>query len=44
MNPRYGDLVPRDVALRAAKHVCDEGLGVGSTGRGVYMDFRDAIS
>ncbi len=41
--PRYGNLVPRDVASRAAKHVCDEGLGVGSTGRGVYMDFAAAI-
>ncbi len=41
--PRYGNLVPRDVASRAAKHVCDDGLGVGSTGRAVYMDFRDAI-
>jgi succinate dehydrogenase / fumarate reductase flavoprotein subunit len=41
--PRYGNLVPRDVASRAAKHVCDEGLGVGPTGRGVYLDFRDAI-
>jgi succinate dehydrogenase / fumarate reductase flavoprotein subunit len=43
MYPRYGNLVPRDVASRAAKHVCDDGLGVGPTGRGVYMDFRDAI-
>ncbi len=43
MYPRYGNLVPRDVASRAAKHVCDEGHGVGSTGRAVYMDFRDAI-
>jgi succinate dehydrogenase / fumarate reductase flavoprotein subunit len=43
MYPRYGNLVPRDVASRAAKHVCDKGLGVGSTGRAVYMDFRDAI-
>jgi succinate dehydrogenase / fumarate reductase flavoprotein subunit len=41
--PRYGNLVPRDVASRAAKYVCDDGLGVGSTGRGVYLDFRDAI-
>ena len=41
--PRYGNLVPRDVASRQAKIVCDEGLGVGSTGRGVYLDFRDAI-
>jgi succinate dehydrogenase / fumarate reductase flavoprotein subunit len=42
--PRYGNLVPRDVASRAAKHVCDDGLGVGATGRGVYLDFRDAIA
>jgi succinate dehydrogenase / fumarate reductase flavoprotein subunit len=42
--PRYGNLVPRDVASRAAEHVCDEGLGVGPTGRGVYMDFADAIA
>jgi succinate dehydrogenase / fumarate reductase flavoprotein subunit len=42
--PRFGNLVPRDVASRAAKHVCDDGLGVGSTGRAVYMDFRDAIA
>jgi succinate dehydrogenase / fumarate reductase flavoprotein subunit len=41
--PRYGNLVPRDVASRAAKIVCDEGHGVGATGRAVYMDFRDAI-
>jgi len=43
MYPRYGNLVPRDVASRAAKHVCDQGLGVGPTGRAVYMDFSDAI-
>jgi succinate dehydrogenase / fumarate reductase flavoprotein subunit len=42
--PRYGNLVPRDVASRAAKHVCDQELGVGPTGRAVYMDFRDAIA
>jgi len=42
--PRFGNLVPRDVASRAAKHVCDDGLGVGATGRGVYLDFRDAIA
>ena len=39
----FGNLVPRDVASRAAKIVCDDGLGVGGTGRGVYLDFRDAI-
>jgi succinate dehydrogenase / fumarate reductase flavoprotein subunit len=42
--PRYGNLVPRDVASRAAKMVCDDGLGVGATGRAVYMDFADAIA
>ncbi|MEC7777564.1 MAG: fumarate reductase/succinate dehydrogenase flavoprotein subunit [Planctomycetota bacterium] len=40
--PSFGNLVPRDVASRAAKAVCDEGLGVGS-GRAVYLDFADAI-
>jgi succinate dehydrogenase / fumarate reductase flavoprotein subunit len=42
--PRYGNLVPRDVGSRAAKIVCDDGLGVGATGRAVYMDFADAIA
>ncbi len=42
--PRFGNLVPRDVASRAAKIVCDNGLGVGGTGRAVYLDFRDAIA
>ena len=41
--PSFGNLVPRDVASRAAKQVCDVGRGVGETGRGVYLDFRDAI-
>lgn len=41
--PRFGNLVPRDVASRNAKEVCDEGLGVGPSGLGVYLDFRDAI-
>ncbi|MEE8460465.1 MAG: succinate dehydrogenase (quinone) flavoprotein subunit, partial [Phycisphaerales bacterium] len=41
--PRFGNLVPRDVASRNAKDVCDEKLGVGPTGYGVYLDFRDAI-
>ena len=41
--PRFGNLVPRDVASRNAKDVCDKGLGVGATGLGVYLDFRDAI-
>ncbi len=41
--PRFGNLVPRDVAARNAKDVCDKGLGVGQTGYGVYLDFADAI-
>ncbi len=41
--PSFGNLVPRDVASRAAKKVCDEGRGVGSSGLGVYLDFADAI-
>jgi succinate dehydrogenase / fumarate reductase, flavoprotein subunit len=41
--PAFGNLVPRDIASRAAKMVCDEGRGVGSTGLAVYMDFADAI-
>jgi len=41
--PSFGNLVPRDVASRAAKAVCDEGRGVGETGLGVYLDFGDAI-
>ena len=41
--PSFGNLVPRDVASRNAKTVCDEGRGVGSTGRAVYLDFSDAI-
>ncbi|MFT4593827.1 MAG: succinate dehydrogenase / fumarate reductase flavoprotein subunit [Phycisphaerales bacterium] len=41
--PSFGNLVPRDVASRAAKKVCDEGYGLGETGFGVYLDFRDAI-
>ncbi len=41
--PSYGNLCPRDIASRAAKEVCDEGRGVGPAGRGVYLDFRDAI-
>ncbi len=41
--PAFGNLVPRDVASRAAKAVCDEGHGVGPGGRGVYLDFADAI-
>lgn len=41
--PSFGNLVPRDVASRAAKRVCDEGRGVGTTKLAVYLDFRDAI-
>jgi succinate dehydrogenase / fumarate reductase flavoprotein subunit len=41
--PSFGNLVPRDVASRNAKAVCDEGRGVGESGLGVYLEFRDAI-
>lgn len=41
--PSFGNLVPRDVASRAAKERCDAGFGVGETGLAVYLDFRDAI-
>ncbi|MEZ4988346.1 MAG: fumarate reductase/succinate dehydrogenase flavoprotein subunit [Saprospiraceae bacterium] len=41
--PAFGNLVPRDVASRAAKMACDEGLGVAPTGLAVYLDFDDAI-
>ena len=41
--PSFGNLVPRDVASRNAKYVCDEGLGVNETGEAVFLDFRDAI-
>src|SRR5207248_499336 len=41
--PSYGNLAPRDISSRAAKEVCDEGRGVGPSGRGVYLDFVDAI-
>ncbi len=43
MYPSFGNLAPRDISSRAAKHVCDEGRGVGPTGYGVYLDFKDAI-
>jgi succinate dehydrogenase / fumarate reductase flavoprotein subunit len=42
--PAFGNLVPRDIASRAAKNVCDEGRGVGPGGLGVYLDFTDAIA
>lgn len=41
--PAFGNLVPRDVASRNAKYVCDEGRGVGPTGLAVFLDFADAI-
>jgi len=41
--PSFGNLVPRDVASRNAKEQCDQGKGVGTTGRSVYLDFEDAI-
>lgn len=42
--PAFGNLVPRDIASRAAKMVCDQGRGVGPGGLGVYLDFADAIA
>ncbi|QRP50881.1 fumarate reductase/succinate dehydrogenase flavoprotein subunit [Amycolatopsis sp. FDAARGOS 1241] len=42
--PSFGNLVPRDIASRAAKNICDAGYGVGPGGLGVYLDFADAIS
>jgi succinate dehydrogenase / fumarate reductase flavoprotein subunit len=41
--PSFGNLAPRDISSRAAKEVCDEGRGVGPGGKGVYLDFSDAI-
>jgi succinate dehydrogenase / fumarate reductase flavoprotein subunit len=41
--PSYGNLAPRDISSRAAKQVCDEGRGVGATGRGVYLDLEESI-
>jgi len=41
--PAFGNLVPRDVASRAAKKACDDGFGVNDTGRAVYLDFKEAI-
>jgi len=41
--PSFGNLAPRDISSRAAKEVCDEGRGVGPGGRGVYLDFAEAI-
>ncbi|OEU97096.1 succinate dehydrogenase [Streptomyces oceani] len=42
--PAFGNLVPRDIASRAAKQACDEGRGVGPGGQGVYLDFADALA
>jgi succinate dehydrogenase / fumarate reductase flavoprotein subunit len=42
--PSFGNLAPRDIASRSAKEVCDDGRGVGESGRGVYLDFKDAIA
>ncbi|HEX5177431.1 MAG TPA: fumarate reductase/succinate dehydrogenase flavoprotein subunit [Chthoniobacteraceae bacterium] len=41
--PSFGNLAPRDIASRAAKQACDEGRGVGESGLGVYLDFKEAI-
>jgi len=41
--PSFGNLAPRDISSRATKEVCDEGYGVGVGGRGVYLDFADAL-
>jgi len=43
MYPAFGNLAPRDIASRAAKAVCDQGRGVGATGRGVYLDLSESI-
>ncbi|MCR9243678.1 MAG: fumarate reductase/succinate dehydrogenase flavoprotein subunit [bacterium] len=42
--PSFGNLAPRDIASRAAKEACDSGRGVGETGLGVYLDFKDSIN
>ena len=42
--PSFGNLAPRDISSRSAKEACDDGRGVGQGGRGVYLDFADAIS
>jgi len=41
--PSYGNLAPRDISSRSAKEVCDEGRGVGESGKGVYLDFSESI-
>ncbi|MEO0796425.1 MAG: fumarate reductase/succinate dehydrogenase flavoprotein subunit [Verrucomicrobiota bacterium] len=42
--PSFGNLAPRDISSRSAKEVCDEGLGVATSGLGVFLDFRDSIN
>ncbi|KAB8029833.1 fumarate reductase/succinate dehydrogenase flavoprotein subunit [Fluviispira multicolorata] len=42
--PNFGNLVPRDVAARSIKRICDDGFGVGSSGLSVYLDFKDKVS
>ncbi len=42
--PSFGNLAPRDISSRSAKEVCDEDRGIGSSGRGVYLDFADSIN
>ena len=42
--PSYGNLAPRDIASRSAKEICDEGKGVGQSKRGVFLDFKEALS
>ncbi len=42
--PAFGNLCPRDIASRSAKQVCDDGRGVAPSGKGVYLDFEQAIS
>jgi succinate dehydrogenase flavoprotein subunit len=42
--PSFGNLAPRDISSRSAKEACDDGRGVGELGRGVYLDFSDAIN
>jgi succinate dehydrogenase / fumarate reductase, flavoprotein subunit len=42
--PSFGNLAPRDISSRSAKEVCDEGRGVGESGRGVYLDFADSVA
>src|SRR5207249_378108 len=42
--PSFGNLAPRDISSRAAKEACDDGRGVGESGLGVYLDFKDAIA